>query len=64
MNSERLSIFSAALRCCLLLFEALRGQTKFQLEMYVTRLTDIVVSENPRTAYEQKELALGESWRN
>ena len=28
----------------------------------MTRLTDIVVSENPRTAYEQKEMALGEIW--
>lgn len=31
---------------------------KFQLEYYLTKLTDIIVNENPRTLYETRELSL------
>jgi hypothetical protein len=59
LNSERLSIFAADLQVSFLLFEALRTHLKFQLEFYLTRVIDIIVSDSPRINYEQKEIALG-----
>uniref|UniRef100_A0A1B0DDP3 Uncharacterized protein n=1 Tax=Phlebotomus papatasi TaxID=29031 RepID=A0A1B0DDP3_PHLPP len=58
LNTERLTIFAADLQVCFLLFEALRGHLKFQLEFYLTKLAEIVGSENPRLPYEIKEIAL------
>ncbi|XP_055856170.1 Golgi-specific brefeldin A-resistance guanine nucleotide exchange factor 1 [Episyrphus balteatus] len=58
MNSERLSIFASDLQVCFLLFESLRDHLKFQLEAYLKKLSDIIVSDNPKTPYEMRELAL------
>uniref|UniRef100_A0A1B6C7R4 SEC7 domain-containing protein n=2 Tax=Clastoptera arizonana TaxID=38151 RepID=A0A1B6C7R4_9HEMI len=58
LNSERLSTFSANLQLSFLLFESLRTHLKFQLERFLSRLTDIIILENPKVCYEQKEIAL------
>ncbi|XP_065369884.1 Golgi-specific brefeldin A-resistance guanine nucleotide exchange factor 1 [Calliphora vicina] len=58
MNSERLTIFAADLQVCFLLFESLRGHLKFQLEFYLRKLSEIIASDNPKTPYEMRELAL------
>ncbi|XP_017068830.1 Golgi-specific brefeldin A-resistance guanine nucleotide exchange factor 1 isoform X1 [Drosophila eugracilis] len=58
LNSERLSIFAADLQLCFLLFESLRGHLKFQLEGYLRKLSEIIASDNPKTPYEMRELAL------
>lgn len=58
MNSERLTIFAANLQVCFLLFESLRGHLKFQLEFYLRKLSEIIASDNPKTPYEMRELAL------
>ncbi|XP_067141452.1 Golgi-specific brefeldin A-resistance guanine nucleotide exchange factor 1 [Centruroides vittatus] len=56
--TEKLSIFAAVLRVCFLLFESLRTHIKFQLEMYLTRLIEIIISESLKVPYEQREIAL------
>ncbi|EDV36206.1 uncharacterized protein Dana_GF12843, isoform A [Drosophila ananassae] len=58
LSSERLSIFAADLQLCFLLFESLRGHLKFQLEAYLKKLSEIIASDNPKTPYEMRELAL------
>lgn len=58
LQSERLSLFSASLRVCFLLFESIRSHLKLQLEFYLTKLTDIIVSESPRISYDIREIAL------
>lgn len=58
MNTDRLSVFAADLRVCFLLFEALRDHLKFQLEAYLKKLSEIIASDNPKTPYEMRELAL------
>lgn len=58
LQSERLSLFTATIRTCFLLFESMRSHLKFQLEMYLTKLSDIIVSEAPRISYEMREIAL------
>lgn len=58
LNSERLSIFAANLQVSFLLFESLRTHLKFQLELFLSRLTEIIVSDGPKISYEQKEIAL------
>lgn len=40
------------------MFESLRTHLKFQLELYLTKLIDIIVSDSLKVTYEQKELAL------
>lgn len=58
LATERISIFAADLQLCFLMFESLRSQLKFQLEYYLTKVTDLIVNENPRILYEARELAL------
>ncbi|XP_055384486.1 Golgi-specific brefeldin A-resistance guanine nucleotide exchange factor 1 isoform X2 [Condylostylus longicornis] len=58
LQSERLTIFAADIQLCFLIFESLRTHLKFQLEAYLTKLSEIIVSENPRTPYEMRELSL------
>lgn len=58
LNSERLTIFAANIQVCFLLFESLRSNLKFQLEYYLTKISEIIVSENIRILYETRELAL------
>ncbi|CAG9537440.1 unnamed protein product [Cercopithifilaria johnstoni] len=58
LDTEKLPVFAAANRVCFLLFEGLRSDLKFQLEMYFLKLQSIVTSEQTRISYEQKEMAL------
>ncbi|XP_077538391.1 sec7 domain-containing protein garz [Haemaphysalis longicornis] len=58
LGSSRLSIFVSSLRVSFLLFESLRTHLKFQLEMYLTKLTDLIVSESPTVTRDQKELSV------
>ncbi|XP_044276109.1 Golgi-specific brefeldin A-resistance guanine nucleotide exchange factor 1 isoform X3 [Varanus komodoensis] len=58
LSVERLSLYSASLRVCFLLFESMREHLKFQLEMYIKKLMDIITVENPKVPYERKEMAL------
>lgn len=51
-------IYMASLRVCTLLFESLRVHLKFQLEMFINKLTSIIISESPNVLYSYKELAL------
>lgn len=54
-----MQIFTATLQVSFLLYESMRIHLKFQLENFLTRLQDIIVSENPKISYDKKELALG-----
>lgn len=40
------------------MFESLRTHLKFQLEFYLTKLIDIIVSDSGKISYEHKEIAL------
>lgn len=53
-----MTIFAADLQVCFLLFESQRSCLKFHLEFYLNKLAEIIGSENPRTPYEIRELAL------
>ncbi|XP_067876505.1 Golgi-specific brefeldin A-resistance guanine nucleotide exchange factor 1 isoform X3 [Heterodontus francisci] len=55
---DRLNLYATSLRLCFLLFESMREHLKFQLEMYLKRLMELVTSENPKMPYEMKEVAL------
>ncbi|XP_072347507.1 Golgi-specific brefeldin A-resistance guanine nucleotide exchange factor 1 isoform X4 [Scyliorhinus torazame] len=55
---ERLNLYATSLRLCFLLFESMREHLKFQLEMYLKKLMELVTSENPKMPYEMKEVAL------
>ena len=52
------AILMASLRMCILIFESLRTHVKFQLEMFMNKLTSIITSESPNVSYTHKELAL------
>ncbi|XP_018410095.1 PREDICTED: Golgi-specific brefeldin A-resistance guanine nucleotide exchange factor 1 [Nanorana parkeri] len=58
LNAERLNLYASSLRACFLLFESMREHLKFQLEMYIKKLMDIITMENPKMPYEIKEMAL------
>ena len=58
LQADRLSLFAASLRVCFMLFESLRTHLKFQLEMFLQKLTEIIISESVRIPYEQREMAL------
>ncbi|XP_050302323.1 Golgi-specific brefeldin A-resistance guanine nucleotide exchange factor 1 [Anthonomus grandis grandis] len=58
LTTERISIFAADLQVSFLMFESLRGHLKFQMEKYLTKLIEIVVSDNQKVTYEHKEVAL------
>ncbi|XP_029464878.1 Golgi-specific brefeldin A-resistance guanine nucleotide exchange factor 1 isoform X2 [Rhinatrema bivittatum] len=58
LSVERLNLYAASLQACFLLFESMREHLKFQLEMYVKKLMDIITVENPKMPYEMKEMAL------
>ncbi|CAL8298087.1 unnamed protein product [Merluccius merluccius] len=58
LNVERMNLYTNSIRCCFLLFESMRGHLKFQLEMYLKKLMDIITSENVKMPYEMKETAL------
>ncbi|XP_064286683.1 Golgi-specific brefeldin A-resistance guanine nucleotide exchange factor 1 isoform X1 [Passer domesticus] len=58
LSVERLNLYAASLRVCFLLFESMREHLKFQLEMYIKKLMEIIAVENPKMPYEMKEMAL------
>ncbi|XP_075238410.1 sec7 domain-containing protein garz isoform X2 [Lycorma delicatula] len=58
LKSERLSIFTSTLQVAFLLLESLRTHLKFQLERFLSSLTEIIISDSPKISYEQKEVAL------
>ncbi|XP_043535120.1 Golgi-specific brefeldin A-resistance guanine nucleotide exchange factor 1 isoform X11 [Chiloscyllium plagiosum] len=58
LTVERLNLYATSLRLCFLLFESMREHLKFQLEMYLKKLMELVTSENPKMPYEMKEVAL------
>ncbi|ERE78835.1 golgi-specific brefeldin A-resistance guanine nucleotide exchange factor 1, partial [Cricetulus griseus] len=58
LSVERLNLYAASLRVCFLLFESMREHLKFQLEMYMKKLMEIITVENPKMPYEMKEMAL------
>lgn len=51
-------LFSLSMRVCFLLFEALRGCLKFQLERFIIKLLEILSLENITVPYEKREMAL------
>nr|KAF6456148.1 golgi brefeldin A resistant guanine nucleotide exchange factor 1 [Rousettus aegyptiacus] len=58
LSVERLNLYAASLRVCFLLFESMREHLKFQLEMYIKKLMEIITVENAKMPYEMKEMAL------
>jgi len=58
LQSERISLFAASLRLSFLLFESMRSHLKFQLENYLLRISDIIISDNQKITYDHREIAL------
>ncbi|CAF4255617.1 unnamed protein product [Rotaria sp. Silwood2] len=58
LSCNRIQLFSASLRVSFLIFESLRTHLKYQFEFFVTRLMELIVSEQSKITYEQKEIAL------
>ncbi|KAM9808682.1 Golgi-specific brefeldin A-resistance guanine nucleotide exchange factor 1 isoform 1-T2 [Syngnathus typhle] len=58
LSMDRMNLYALSLRVCFLLFESMRVHLKFQLEMYLKKLMDIITSENMKMPYEMKEMAL------
>ncbi|KAK2832680.1 hypothetical protein Q5P01_016569 [Channa striata] len=58
LSADRMNLYASSVRVCFLLFESMRVHLKFQLEMYLKKLMDIITSENIKMPYEMKEIAL------
>ncbi|XP_059214826.1 Golgi-specific brefeldin A-resistance guanine nucleotide exchange factor 1 isoform X2 [Centropristis striata] len=58
LSVDRMNLYAPSIRVCFLLFESMRVHLKFQLEMYLKKLMDIITSENIKMPYEMKEMAL------
>ncbi|XP_040905409.1 Golgi-specific brefeldin A-resistance guanine nucleotide exchange factor 1 isoform X2 [Toxotes jaculatrix] len=58
LSVDRMNLYASSIRVCFLLFESMRVHLKFQLEMYLKKLMDIITSENVKMPYEMKEMAL------
>ena len=59
LKSERVSIFSSALWISYLLIVTQRKHLKYQIELFLIRLIEVVSSEsNAKISYEHKELVL------
>lgn len=58
LNTERLSVFAADLQVSFLMFESLRTHLKYQMEFYLNKLMEIIVSDSVKVTYEHKEIAL------
>ena len=58
LGSERIGVFSSSLRCCFLIFNALRPHLKLQLEFFLIKLLELISSESPRVSHEQREMSL------
>ncbi|TNN44947.1 Golgi-specific brefeldin A-resistance guanine nucleotide exchange factor 1 [Liparis tanakae] len=58
LSVDRMNLYTSSIRVCFLLFESMRVHLKFQLEMYLKKMMDIITSENIKMPYEMKEMAL------
>ncbi|UJR20526.1 hypothetical protein I4U23_023653 [Adineta vaga] len=58
LNSTKIQLFSASLRVTFLVFESLRTHLKCHFEFLITRLMELIVSEQSKISYEQKEIVL------
>uniref|UniRef100_A0A3Q1FPN5 Golgi-specific brefeldin A-resistance guanine nucleotide exchange factor 1 n=1 Tax=Acanthochromis polyacanthus TaxID=80966 RepID=A0A3Q1FPN5_9TELE len=58
LSVDRMNLYASSIRVCFLLFESMRVHLKFQLEMYLKKLMEIITSENMKMPYEMKEMAL------
>ena len=59
LSSERVATFSSTLWISYLVFATQRKHLKYQMEIFLTRLMEVVNSEtNPKITYEHKELVL------
>ncbi|GFR62155.1 Golgi-specific brefeldin A-resistance guanine nucleotide exchange factor 1 [Elysia marginata] len=58
LQSERISLFAASMRLSFLIFESMRSHLKFQLENYLLRVGEIIVSDNLKITYDHREIAL------
>ncbi|UJR29178.1 hypothetical protein I4U23_010392 [Adineta vaga] len=58
LSCNRIQLFSASLRVTFLIFESLRTHLKYQFEFFLTRLMELIVSEQSKVTYEQKEIGL------
>ncbi|XP_042357717.1 Golgi-specific brefeldin A-resistance guanine nucleotide exchange factor 1 isoform X1 [Plectropomus leopardus] len=58
LSVDRMNLYASSIRVCFLLFESMREHLKFQLEMYLKKLMEIITSENIKMPYEMKEMAL------
>ncbi|XP_025837202.1 Golgi-specific brefeldin A-resistance guanine nucleotide exchange factor 1-like isoform X2 [Agrilus planipennis] len=58
LHTERISIFAVNLQVSFLMFESLRIHLKFQLELYLTKLIEMITSDAIKVTYEHRELAL------
>lgn len=58
LSTERINVFATSLWVSFMLFEAQRKHLKFQLEIYLNKLIEVVCSESQKVTYEHKELAL------
>lgn len=58
LDTDRLSIFAAALQVSFLIYESMRGYLKFQLEKYLIKLSAVIGNDTGRTQHEARELAL------
>ena len=58
LSSERIGTFSSALWISYMMFESQRKHLKYQTEIFLNRLIEVVCSEQQKITYEHKELAL------
>ena len=58
LSAERIGTFSSALWVSYMMFESQRDHLKFQLEIFLNKLIEVVCTESQRVTYEHKELAL------
>ncbi|XP_035461368.2 Golgi-specific brefeldin A-resistance guanine nucleotide exchange factor 1 isoform X3 [Scophthalmus maximus] len=59
LSADRMNLYASSVRLCFLLFESMRLHLKFQLEMYLKKLMDIITTpEEAKMPYEMKEMAL------
>lgn len=58
LTHERITVFAADLQVSFLMFESLRTHLKFQLELYLTKLMEIIMNDTGKISFDHKEMAL------
>ncbi|CAG9565007.1 unnamed protein product [Danaus chrysippus] len=56
LDTERISIFALDLQLWFLLFEALRGHLKYQMEAFFKKIIEIISADTTKSIYELKEI--------